>query len=193
MHPRPSIAERLSDLMGLVTEGLELFVAHRTEDLAKTDPELAAKLRGRLGPGFTLRPEFDEKFVAGRFDFIDQAHQESVRAFGDAVQASKTMIRVLGNARDRRAGVAIDGWTIASHQRAIHSQVLLFHLRAAQVLCAMQEIEGSIRVLHESEPDPCAALPPKDEEAYGEGEEEAAGEDGATRRRGRVSARKTAE
>jgi hypothetical protein len=164
MYQKPSIVDRLGDLIGLVTEGVELALAKQVSDMAKLDPDLARNLRRRRGPGFRVVPKYDKNLVNAKLDFMDGAFAEGAAAFSKVVASCRDMIRAIDMADLGGAAAVIDCAALASHRRAIHSQVLLFHLRAAQVLCAIQEIDDAIVLHHECEPDPCAALPPATEE-----------------------------
>jgi hypothetical protein len=171
MHEKPSIAERVSDLLGLATNGLELVLAKGLRDLGQTDPELVGRMQQRLGPGYRVTPTWDEKSVDKHLATLEDACAASVKAFSDAKAANYRMMDELKRSRSSldRAGtprdrVGIDCSIIASHQRAIHQSVLQAHLQAARALCAMQEIQDSIVLIHKCEPDPCAALPPQPEQ-----------------------------
>lgn len=163
MNQRPSIADRISDLLGFAVEFGKLAMAQQLERVEPGDPQreaLAALLRREIGPSYRLVPTFDAEYVEERLAYISTQREESVVALGVAIDRCTSWVRTIeAVARGQREDVALDCVTIASEQRVMHEQILLFYVRAAQILCAMEEIRGAVRFLHECDPDPTIPTP----------------------------------
>jgi hypothetical protein len=171
MDQRPSIAKRVDHLLGLATVLAEIVVAQKIQQLNKKDAAhslLAERLRRHTDRGFTLKARYKRKHVMKKLDKINYAYGASTAAFSAAVDACRAMV----NSLDKPDGVSCS--SIATHERMMHVQILIFHEQAAQVLCAMQEIRSSIELVQKCEPDPCfpEILKPRDEEVSEEEEEE---------------------
>jgi hypothetical protein len=160
MYERASFTDQASGLLAACREWVEVMMARQVREMAGQDPGLLRDLHRRHGPGYRVVPKYDPEVVKERFGRMQKAYGECTEALARTVDGTRALMRDLDLAAAGGAAAAFDCTVHAARMRAIHGQALLFHLRAAQVLCLVQEIEEAVVFLHECEPDPCAVLPP---------------------------------
>jgi hypothetical protein len=150
MYQPQSVTQRVSDFLALLTKSLEFFLSQKVAEVAKDHPGLAAEWGKRYSADYRVVPSYDADFVKAKIEVMEGAYQASSSAFSDAFGASKAFVQAVEAAQAGEA--SLDCATLASLQHAIHTQILLFQLQAAQAVCAMEEIQGAIQLLHECLP-----------------------------------------
>lgn len=160
MYQRPSIPERINELLSLVGDWGKLALAKEAKGLDEKD-EMRIKLMQHLykepGTGFRVVPLYDQALVNRKLGQIEALHSECTGALSGAVVGFQGFGRQLADHK-RLDHVAVDCVVMVETYRAAYEKILLFNIRSAQILCAMEEIRSSVRFIHECAPDPC--VPP---------------------------------